>query len=96
MQRSCAVKGCEDKKGTRHRFPNPCKDRIRYNKWVELTGNAKLYDVEPMRVYENYRVCHSHFTDDSKSANMYIKRTSLPSLLLPGKFRLKFTIFYDY
>lgn len=81
----CAVIGCDDRTSTRHRFPNPEKDKPRFGRWIQLSGNEKLVDMEPKRVYQNYRICHTHFSSESKACNMFLKRTSLPSLHLPSK-----------
>ncbi|KAF5304962.1 hypothetical protein FQA39_LY09436 [Lamprigera yunnana] len=69
----CAVAGCDDKKSSRHRFPNPEKNKSRFDIWISLIANSKLVDLQPLEVYRNYRVCHQHFTMDDKSSNMYLK-----------------------
>ena len=51
---------------------------------MEVIGNPKLMDVDPMRVYRNLRVCHLHFTIKDKSSNMYLVRTAIPSQRLPS------------
>lgn len=83
--RSCAVVGCDDRTSTRHRFPNPEKDGVRFRKWVHLSGNALLPGMESSRVYNSYRICHRHFAGDTNATNMYLKKTSLPTLYMPGK-----------
>lgn len=50
---TCAVLNGEDKNSTRHRFPNTEKDQARCNKWIELTGNTKLPNINPKTVYNN-------------------------------------------
>ncbi|KAK4885410.1 hypothetical protein RN001_001681 [Aquatica leii] len=81
--RPCAVPGCEDRKSTRHRFPNPEKDYTRYVEWIRVVSNSKLNNLDHKSVYKSYRVCHQHFTIDDKSTNMYLKRTAVPSQQLP-------------
>ncbi|KAK4876573.1 hypothetical protein RN001_009079 [Aquatica leii] len=79
----CAVPGCDDRKSSRHRFPNPEKNKSRFDTWITLIANPKLVNLQPLEVYRNYRVCHQHFTMDDKSSIMYLKRTAVQSLKLP-------------
>ncbi|KAF5287856.1 hypothetical protein FQA39_LY15632 [Lamprigera yunnana] len=79
----CAVAGCDDRKSSRHRFPNPEKNNNRFDTWISLIANLKLVNLQPLEVYRNYRVYHQHFTMDDKSSNMYLKRTAVPSQKLP-------------
>ncbi|KAF5306098.1 hypothetical protein FQA39_LY09076 [Lamprigera yunnana] len=79
----CAVAGCDDRKSSRHRFPNPEKNKSRFDTWISLIANSKPVNLQPLEVYTNYRVCHQHFTMDDKSSNMYLKRTAVPSQKLP-------------
>ncbi|XP_026670512.1 uncharacterized protein LOC113464519, partial [Ceratina calcarata] len=51
--------------------------------WLNLIGNQKLFSLDPVRVYKNYRVCHSHFRPEDKSSNMYLICSTLPSQNLP-------------
>ena len=81
--RSCAVPGCLDTRSTRHRLPNPDKDRKRYNTWVEIIQNSTLSLLDPQRVYANYRVRHQHFTINDVSSNMYLVKTAVPTQKLP-------------
>lgn len=80
----CAVVGCEDKTSPRHRFPDPDRDRNRYNTWVSLTCNMKLMNMDPKRVYANYRICHRHFAERNIVGNKLLKRTTVPSKELPN------------
>ncbi|KAK4876576.1 hypothetical protein RN001_009082 [Aquatica leii] len=79
----CAVPGCDDRKSSRDRFPNPEKNNSRFDTWITLIANPKLVNLQPLEVYRNYRVCHQHFTMDDKSSIMYLKRTAVQSLKLP-------------
>ena len=92
---TCAVPGCEDRKSSRHRFPNPVKDRERFNLWIEVLANPKLVQMDPTRVFDNFRVCHQHFTINDKSSNMFLKRTAIPSQNLPSKTGNNFE-YYNY
>ncbi|KAF5284933.1 hypothetical protein FQA39_LY16888 [Lamprigera yunnana] len=80
---ACAVLDCKDIKSTRHRFPNPKEDGERFQKWVQLCCNPKLFTMESTRIYNSLRVCHIHFPINELTSNMYIKRTSVPSLYMP-------------
>ena len=75
----CCMPGCEDRTSTRDRFPNPTKDAARFNIWIEVIGNPKLVEVDPMRIYRNVRVCLQHFTIKDTSSYMYLFRTARPS-----------------
>ena len=81
----CSVPGCDDRKSSRHRFPNPTKDTERFYMWIQLIDNPKLGQMDPIRVYNNFRVCHQHFTIDDKSSNKLLKHTTVPSQNLPSK-----------
>ncbi|XP_017881058.1 uncharacterized protein LOC108625503, partial [Ceratina calcarata] len=83
MYHNCCVPGCDDRKSTRHRFPNPIKDENRFKQWLQLVGNEKILNMDPARVFRNYRVCHEHFTPEDKSSNSFLKRTTIPSRNLP-------------
>ncbi|KAK4882413.1 hypothetical protein RN001_005732 [Aquatica leii] len=84
LYRHCAILGCKDKTSTRHRFPNPKKDKNRYDECIRICGNAKLVTLNPATVYLSQRVCHIHFQKSDYASNMYIKRTSLPTLHIPN------------
>lgn len=79
----CCVPGCMDRSARRHRFPNPTKDRLRFEKWIELIGNTKLVGLDPIKIFNNRRVCHVHFDESVHTTNMYNTKTSLTSLNLP-------------
>lgn len=80
----CTVPNCVDRKSRRHRFPKPDKDKARFDDWIKLIANPKLFGMDPRRVYTNYRVCHKHFVSEDYSGNMYLKKTSRSSQNLPG------------
>ncbi|KAF5284683.1 hypothetical protein FQR65_LT13459 [Abscondita terminalis] len=64
--RRCAIVGCTDKTSTRHRFPNPEKDKTRYDEWIRICGNPKLLNLSPATVYLSQRVCHTHFPESDR------------------------------
>ncbi|KAL1488525.1 hypothetical protein ABEB36_014990 [Hypothenemus hampei] len=83
MPFKCQVLHCEDTNSPRHRFPNPIKNWNLYQIWIKATGNTKLLEIEPEKVYKNMRICHRHFRNEDKSTNMYLKSNTCPSLYLP-------------
>lgn len=85
QRRSCSIKGCEDKRLTRHSFPNPKKypDIFRY--WVTLCDNENLNNLTADEIYRSRKVCHQHFTQADIRSNVLLKRFAIPSKLLPRK-----------
>ncbi|KAL1488170.1 hypothetical protein ABEB36_015128 [Hypothenemus hampei] len=79
----CQVVNCDDKNSTRHRFPNPKKNSREFEIWIKATGNAKLEEIEPEKIYKNLRICHRHFRVEDRSTNMYLKPNVYPTLYLP-------------
>ncbi|XP_071052895.1 uncharacterized protein [Onthophagus taurus] len=84
----CAINGCLDIKSSRHRFPNPHKQPERFKKWIIVSGNAMLFELDPDKVYSNRRVCHVHFQESDITSNQFIARDSIPSLRLPQPLEL--------
>ncbi|VEN58886.1 unnamed protein product, partial [Callosobruchus maculatus] len=79
----CAVKDCQDRISVRHRFPNPGKFITVFRQWINCIGNEAISHLEPVAVYNNYRVCHAHFTEDDTYTNNRLKKTAVPSVNLP-------------
>ena len=79
----CVVPGCSDSHSTRHQFPNPDKDRKRFDVWLQLVQNPNLLELDPKQVFTNYSVCHQHFTANDKSLNMFLVWTAIPIHNLP-------------
>lgn len=75
----CVVPNCDDLKSSRHRFPNPNKDRARFDAWLDLIGNPRLRTITPDKIYEGYRVCGQHFTKDDIKSNNRLNSNVLPS-----------------
>lgn len=83
----CSVNSCYKSIHSKHCFPNPGKDRHRFNKWVSLCGNRRLVaEMTPEKVYKNCRVCALHFMPNDFGPNKILKKGVLPSLNLPGMF----------
>lgn len=88
MPKTCAVLNCKAKSvfnfnSIMHKFPNPVKSLDRYRDWVERTRNKKLLGLDPVRVYNNYRICDVHFKKCDRERNMCLKPQAVPSLYLP-------------
>lgn len=84
---NCCVIGCDstylDKVTRRHRFP---KDVIRFNIWVQRSGNNNLLNKTVDQVYKSYIMCDKHFEPCHKSFGLKrLNLNALPTLHLPGK-----------
>jgi len=84
---ACVVINCDstyaDKVTRRHRFP---KDMIRYNIWVQRSGNNKLLNKTVDDVYKSYVMCDKHFEPCYKSLELHrLNANAVPTLNLPGK-----------
>ncbi|KAF2887009.1 hypothetical protein ILUMI_19164, partial [Ignelater luminosus] len=79
----CAIEGCWGSKESKHRFPNPQKDMTLFNKWMTLCGNERLSEITPEKVYNNYRICKLHFTNEDFIANNKLNKQAYPSKNLP-------------
>jgi hypothetical protein len=76
----CSVQKCYQKGTTRHRFPNPLKYPARFREWLRRMGNAYLFEIDQMRIYNGYTVCASHFTPSDYDTNNRLKNTAIPNL----------------
>ncbi|CAH2007863.1 unnamed protein product [Acanthoscelides obtectus] len=83
--RKCAVRGCQDSVSVRHRFPNPTKFMYVFVQWVDCIGNEVVRDIDPITVYNRYRVCHAHFTVEDNYGNNRLRKDAVPSLNLPDQ-----------
>uniref|UniRef100_A0A2S2PC87 THAP-type domain-containing protein n=1 Tax=Schizaphis graminum TaxID=13262 RepID=A0A2S2PC87_SCHGA len=83
---ACVVINCDstytDKVTRRHRFP---KDTIRFNIWVQRSGNNKLLNKTINDVYKSYVMCDKHFEPCFKSLGLHkLNANAVPTLNLPG------------
>lgn len=86
----CVIRNCyEVKYISRHRFPNPAKDLIRFEKWLRFC-ETELFTFPPEYVYKNRRVCGNHFTKDQFGPNGVLLRTAYPVLNIPCKYISEF------
>ncbi|CAH1966458.1 unnamed protein product, partial [Acanthoscelides obtectus] len=67
------------------RFPNPTKFMYVFVQWVDCIGNEAVRDIDPITVYNRYRVCHAHFTVEDNYGNNRLRKDAVPSLNLPDQ-----------
>lgn len=65
------------------RFPKNDPDMLRI--WVDATSNAKLKEIDVLKLYNNYVICERHFERNyvvpcSRSG---LKKSAVPTLYLP-------------
>ncbi|CAH1980459.1 unnamed protein product, partial [Acanthoscelides obtectus] len=68
-----------------HRFPNPKKFMYVFVQWMDCIGNEAVRDMDPITVYNGYRVCHAHFTEEDNYGNNRLRKDAVPSLNLPDQ-----------
>lgn len=95
---ACVVINCDstytDKVTRRHRFP---KDTIRFNVWVQRSGNNKLLNKTIDDVYKTYVMCDKHFEPCFKSLGLHkLNANAVPTLNLPGKDTFFFIFYFTY
>ncbi|PZC70453.1 hypothetical protein B5X24_HaOG216178 [Helicoverpa armigera] len=71
-----------------HGFPNPEKDKERFNNWLYAIG-GDILGLENERIFKYRRVCHKHFEDKYLCRNNKISNIALPTLNMPAPFLLK-------
>lgn len=84
--KKCCVPGCLDNSELKHRFP---KCDVLFRKWIEQIRNPVLDNLPIKKVYDLYRVCNIHFSDEFKinvPSRKKIKTIAYPTLYLPGKY----------
>lgn len=69
---------------TLHKFPNPEKERQRFNLWVTSIG-GDILGLENEHIYKYRRVCHIHFEEKYCCRFSRISNIALPTLHIPGK-----------
>lgn len=68
-----------------HGFPNPEKDKLRFNTWLHSIG-GDILKLENAHIFKYRRVCHIHFEDKYLCRNDRISNIAVPTLHLPGLF----------
>ncbi|CAH2048547.1 unnamed protein product, partial [Iphiclides podalirius] len=82
----CCVPGCvESGKSHKilHGFPNPDKERERFNSWVMSIG-GDILGLNNKYIHKYRRVCHGHFEGKYIFYSNRISRMAVPTLNLPG------------
>ncbi|CAK1598104.1 unnamed protein product [Parnassius mnemosyne] len=70
-----------------HLFPNPVKDRLRFNIWVHSIG-GDIIGLESDDIYKHRRVCHAHFEEKFCCRYGRLNNIATPTLNLPGPLAL--------
>ncbi|KOB63952.1 Uncharacterized protein OBRU01_24625, partial [Operophtera brumata] len=75
-----------------HLFPNPEKDKQRFNIWVCSIG-GDIIGLDNDDIYKYRRVCHAHFEEKFCYRYKKLSDIAIPTLNLPGPTSLaKFTL----
>nr|CAI5870143.1 unnamed protein product [Callosobruchus analis] len=54
-----------------------------YEKWMAVIGEEQLLRLDPMYVYNTYRICGNHFNDDDNYTNNRLIKDAIPTRNLP-------------
>lgn len=73
-----------------HSFPNPEKERIRFNNWLYKIG-GDILSLQNEHIYKFRRVCRAHFELKHLCRNNRLCNIAVPNLNIPG-----LVIFYFY
>ncbi|XP_063831846.1 uncharacterized protein LOC135081058 isoform X2 [Ostrinia nubilalis] len=84
----CCVPGCSFDSESSHRtslhlFPNPAKDRERFNQWVFSIG-GDIIGLDNEDIYKHRSVCHSHFEQKFCCRFNRLSILAVPTLNMPG------------
>ncbi|XP_028158181.1 uncharacterized protein LOC114351220 isoform X1 [Ostrinia furnacalis] len=86
-RKKCCVPGCsfdsESSHRTLHLFPNPAKDRDRFNQWVFSIG-GDIIGLDNEDIYKHRSVCHSHFEQKFCCRFNRLSKLAMPTLNMPG------------
>jgi hypothetical protein len=81
----CSVHQCHNVGGVpRHRFPNPKKYPDRFQEWLKRVNNLQLFQIDPIKVYNEHTVCRLHFRPSDCGPNNILQNTALPCLRIPN------------
>jgi len=76
-----------------HRFPNPRKDMVRLQSWINILG---LENLDPMSVYSKKFICALHFSNDCSSpGTKKLNANAYPSINLPNTQRVNVGILQE-
>nr|CAI5843883.1 unnamed protein product [Callosobruchus analis] len=51
---------------------------------INIVGNEAIRILDPIAVYNNYRVCHAHLTEDDNYTNNRLEKDAVPTVNLPA------------
>lgn len=69
----------------RHRFP--VYEENDFKTWVSRIANPKFSTLDDQKIYSDFFVCDTHFTEDCRSpGTKRLNRGSLPTLCLLGEY----------
>ena len=66
-----------------HGFPNPEKEKERFNTWLYAIG-GDILALENDRIFKYRRICHAHFEEKYLCRNNRISKIAVPSLNMAG------------
>ncbi|XP_041982307.1 uncharacterized protein LOC121735531 isoform X2 [Aricia agestis] len=95
-EKKCCVPGCIESGGSHrvlHLFPNPEKERERFNAWLMVIGGDVL-DLENDYIYRRRRVCHAHFEEKYCCHFDRISNIAVPTQRMPDPLGLSKTSFF--
>lgn len=79
-----------------HKFPNPDKFPERFKVWVDFVeGKDKRDTSSDCEIYKKKRLCDNHFLYEYKNRYKRLNALAIPSIELPGKFRVYGTIYFS-
>lgn len=70
-----------------HGFPNPERDRQRFNAWLYAIG-GDILGLENEHIFKYRRVCRSHFEDKYLCRNNKISNIAVPTMNMPGLYKI--------
>ena len=66
-----------------HSFPNPDRDKVRFNSWLYKVGGAVL-SLPNEYIYKYRRVCRAHFETKYLCRYNRLSKIAVPNLNIPG------------
>ncbi|XP_053605879.1 uncharacterized protein LOC128672627 [Plodia interpunctella] len=80
----CCVAGCfasGNADPILHIFPNPVKDKDRFNSWIFAIG-GEIIGLDNEFIFQQRRVCHAHFENKFHCRNNRLSNNAIPTLNL--------------
>lgn len=68
-----------------HKFPNPAKNKDRFNTWVYSVG-GEILGLSNDHIFKYRRVCHQHFEEKYWCRNNLLSNIAVPTTNMPGQF----------